>query len=91
MITLIVPAKKRPEKDVQNIIIQAVDCNQLLVLPSISSVGNLANDPLGEERQREKRFKLLSRLYAPSELLIHSDGNSVRDLDPTEGQVFENP
>lgn len=48
-------SEKRPEKDVQNIIMQAVDCNQVLVLPSISSVSNLANDPLGErETQREK-------------------------------------
>lgn len=30
---------KRREKEVQNIIIQAVDCNQLSVLPSISTVG----------------------------------------------------
>lgn len=32
---------------VQSIIIQAVDCNQVSVLPSISTVGKLANDPLG--------------------------------------------
>lgn len=50
-------SKKRPEKDVQNIIIQAVDCNQLLVLPSISSVGNLANDPLGERETDRKKIQ----------------------------------
>lgn len=44
-----------------------------------------------KERQRQKKVKLLSRLDAPSELLIQSGGDCVQDLDPTEGQVFRNP
>lgn len=42
---------------VQSIIIQAVDCNQLSVLPSISTVGKLANDPLGGKRRHRWRKK----------------------------------
>lgn len=93
MITTYGAMEKRREKDVQNIIIPAVVCNQLSVLPSISTVGNLANDPLRKKTERKDsgRVKLFSRSDAPSELLLQSGGNCVQDLDPTEGQVFENP
>lgn len=46
---------KMREKDVQNIIIQAVDCNQLSVLPSISTVGPWPMIHWGKrETEREK-------------------------------------
>lgn len=41
------------ERRVQNIIIQAVDCKQLSVLPSISTAGNLANDPKRDTERKD--------------------------------------
>lgn len=78
------------QKGVQKGTIQAVDFNQPSVLSSISTVGNLANDPPGKERQKWKRWNYkgrvnpLSRLGSLSQPLIHTGGDFVQDLDPTQ-------
>lgn len=71
--------EKRRKKDVQNIIIQAVDCSQLSVLISISIIAYLMTH-LGKEREK---VKLFSRLDGPFEHLIQSGGDCVQDFDPT--------
>ena len=58
--------EKRQEKVFQNTSIQAVVRNQLSVLPSMSTVGNLADDPLGVgEMKKEKLVLKRQSIYSP--------------------------
>lgn len=68
--------EKRIKKDVQNVIIQAVDCNQLSVLPSISTVGNLANDPLWEKSVRERKDRAKKKVKLSSQTFLQV-GHSI--------------
>lgn len=57
---------------VQSIIIQAVDCNQLSVLPSISTVGKLANDPLGGETKTQMEKKMVLQRWSQTTPQVRS-------------------